>query len=265
MKQTFYKRANGSAKKALDELLGRYPDASHIEFNVKTATKETAPLARVKVGEKIFEATVHVGEFGEEEGGDEGEEPKSEPKPKKKEEGSDPDLDGDSDGDDDGDGDGPPSFGDDGDGLGAPKMKPEEQMVHLLTQILHALQGGGAPHGAPGPDLMGGPPPPKPPMGAPKPPGPGGPPGAGGPPPPVAPKAPMAGPAFSHYNPDQSEIVTIRRGATEVGNKALIAEAAEAFPTHKVAKIQRTGSARLNGKQYNLPENKIAVVTLVRK
>jgi hypothetical protein len=254
--RTFTKRANGvTRREALAELFARYPKAKLVDFEEQKTNQGL-----------VFEATLKSAEFGEDDGGEGGEpdaEPK--PKPKKKEEGDapDPDSDGDEDGDDDSDGDGPPLPGLDG---GLPKPKPEEQMLHVLEQILHTLQSqsGGGPGGHLGPEG-----PPLPDIGAPPkggqlpPPKPGGPgPGA---PPPVPPKAPMGGPAFSHYNSDSPEIVTIRRDATEVGNKAMIAEARKVFPTHKVARIQRTGKAVLNGKTYDLPKNKIAVIHLVKE
>lgn len=87
--------------------------------------------------------------------------------------------------------DGPPGL-EGGDDKPEGKGNTEDAILHTLTQILHALQGGGAPEGMGGPDALGppdggmaGPPPPKggPPM--------GGPPGAGGPPPGAKPKPPM--------------------------------------------------------------------------
>lgn len=88
--------------------------------------------------------------------------------------------------------DGPPSP-DDGGGEKKSESKgsTEDAILHTLTQILHALQGGGAPEGMGGLDALGppdggmaGPPSPKggPPGAGGPPPGKGGPPGMGGPP-----------------------------------------------------------------------------------
>lgn len=92
--------------------------------------------------------------------------------------------------------DGPPTPGDkpgEDKGPEAGKGNTEEQILHVLTQLLHAVQGGGTlngpgPDDALGPDPLagGGPPPPKGPAGPPGPPGAGGPPGA------KAPKGPPA-------------------------------------------------------------------------
>lgn len=73
------------------------------------------------------------------------------------------------------------------------------------------------------------------------------------------------GPAFSHYNPATPEITTVRKDANQKNNKALLDEAASVYPTHRVAKIQRTGKAKLNGNVYDLAKNNLAVVTLVKK
>ena len=64
---------------------------------------------------------------------------------------------------------------------------------------------------------------------------------------------------------DKAEAHILRVDASEIGNKALIAEVEAAAPGHKVARIQRTGSAVVNGETVNLPENNQAVITLVRK
>lgn len=108
---------------------------------------------------------------------------------------------------------GPPSSKD-GDGKPEGKGSVEEQILHTLQQLLHAVQGGGAPEGLGGPDALGpgdggigGPPPPKggPAGGPPAPlPGKGGPAGAKFPPRPMKPGdtppggTPVGAPAFSH-------------------------------------------------------------------
>lgn len=94
-------------------------------------------------------------------------------------------------------GEGPPSpEGEEGppkdDKGGKPESKgsTEDMILHTLTQILHALQGGGAPDVLGGPDALGPGGPPGGPGAPPK--APGGPPGAGGPP--MGGKGPMKGP-----------------------------------------------------------------------
>lgn len=95
---------------------------------------------------------------------------------------------------------------------------PEAEILHVLTEILHALKGGpvgpgmGGPDDmGPGPDAMGGPPPPH---GGPPPPPHGAPPG-GMPPgmPPGKPKPPMplpvGGPAFSKTSPLYARIAKV--------------------------------------------------------
>lgn len=149
------------------------------------------------------------------------------------------------DGGDEGPSDGPPGLDgppspDGGDGGEKPKGKggTEEAILHTLTQILHALQGGGAPEGMGGPDALGpdlgGPPGPPPPKG-----GPGGPPpGAGGPPggpmkgpPPMKPGmtppggTPVGAPAFSSVQangimPSQGTPVPTGAEAGPVGQQA---------------------------------------------
>lgn len=136
----------------------------------------------------------------ENDGGDENGATDSPAPPKNESDGGDSDSSGDSASSDgppsDGGSDGPPSL-EDGDKKPEGKGGVEEQILHTLQQLLHAVQGGGAPEGMGGPDALGpgdsgigGPPPPK---GGPDGGLPGGPPpGAGGPPPPGkgAPKAP---------------------------------------------------------------------------
>lgn len=99
-------------------------------------------------------------------------------------------------GDEGGEG-GPPDGGDKKpEGDKGKEPKGEDAMLHILTQILHALTGGGAPDVAGGPDAIGpggppgGPPPPHGAGPAGPPPPHGGPPGAGGPPPGGPPKGP---------------------------------------------------------------------------
>lgn len=146
-----------------------------------------------------------------EDGGDEGgtdDSPASEPK---KDEGPPSDEGGDE-GPPSLDGEGPPSPG--GDKKPEGKGSTEDAILHTLTQILHALQGGGAPEGMGGPDALGpdlggpaGPPPPHGGPPAPKGGPPGGPPGgAMKGPPPMKPGmtppggTPVGAPAFASVN-----------------------------------------------------------------
>ncbi len=248
---TFYRQANVAKPVAIDALFSRYPNADLASFETIRASAELAKTNGFEKGELVYAATIKVGEFPpkEEEGGGDTEAPSApddsapDDAPEEKDDGGEspdaPDFGGGSDG---------------GEGGEPKKMSTDEKMLHVLEQILHAVQGGGGPDdlGPGGPDdLAGGD---LPDIGAPPAGGPAGPPHKAPLPPPVAPKAPMGGPAFS----------SIRVKASEVGNKAIIAEAKEAYPNYKVAKIQRSGSAEIKGKRYNLPENDVALVTLVK-
>lgn len=106
------------------------------------------------------------------------------------------------------DGEGPPSP--EGDKKPEGKGSTEDAILHTLTQILHALQGGGAPEGMGGPDALGpglgGPAGPPPPHGGPPAPKGGPPGGAVKGPPPMKPGmtppggTPVGAPAFSSVN-----------------------------------------------------------------
>ena len=172
-----------------------------------------------------------------------------------------------------------PDFGASGDGEGGEKpkaLKGDDGIIHLLTEILHALKGGAGPGADPlgGPEA-GGPITDLPDLGAPDKgeglPAPGGPMGAGpgGPalPPPVKPKAPLGGPAFAKVNPSTKVVHAVRSDvAPGVKTAAIVAEAEANFPTHKVAKVQRRGSAIINeSKVDDLVAAGLAVVTLVKK
>lgn len=273
----FYRAADITAKDALAQITARYPKAELESFETIAANVSQARVARVKPGAKVYQVKL-AGDFEEssEESAppkEESSEPKSEPKdeapsedsgeekseskpPKPEGEGDSPDLDGEEGADDLMPGD------------EEVKLKPEEEMVHLLKAILHAL----AP--APGGDMLdagpdmgaGGPPPP--PHGAPAPPPHGAPPmGAGAPPgpphgaPPMAPKPPMPpkpampGAAFA----------AVRQDSNQIGTRALIAEATQAFPKHRVAKIQRKGTAGLNGRTVDLEKANLSVITFVER
>lgn len=95
-------------------------------------------------------------------------------------------------------GEAPPKSDDKGD---KPESKgsTEEMILHTLTQILHALQGGGAPDVAGGPDAL----------------GPGGPPG--GPPPPKAPAPPAGGPPVGKGAPGKMTPRPMKPGDTPPG------------------------------------------------
>lgn len=267
--QKFYRKATVSRADATASLFARFPNADLISFEQKTATADEAKAAGAKEGDAIFAATIRVAEFppSDDESASEGDSEESAPAPKKeKSESDDSESSDDSDSDDGGDpapefgaGDGPEG------GHEPKKLSPEEQTVHLLQQILDALKGGAGPVPPAGPDAGLD----LPDVGAPGQgdalPPPGGPAGDAPLPPPVKQKSPVGVGAFSHYDPKLAEITVVRAAASELGNRGMIAEAAEVYPTHAVAKIQRTGSATINGKTVNLAERNLAVVTLVSK
>lgn len=279
--RTLYRKANVSAAEATTSIFKRFPNVELVSFKKKEANAEEAKAARAKKGDLVYEATIRVAEFppegGDDSSSDEGSEPKEEKKDKapKEESGSDPDNDGDDDSSPEGDTDddfaGKDEDGDDPFGAEPKKLSPEEQILHVLTQILHALKGGGGPMGHGGPEMGGD----LPDIGAPGkgeelPPPPGGPhggpPGAGGPPlpPPVKEKAPIGAGAFAHVT-GRTEVTMVREDAGEISNKAIIAEAAEHAPAHRVSKIQRTGLAQIGDDLIDLAEAKLALVTLVSR
>jgi hypothetical protein len=274
---TFYRKANVSRADAAASLLARYPNADLVKFEAKKADADEALSAGVKVGEKVYAATIRMSEFppSKDDNGSSSEESSDDAPPSDDSESSD-----DSSSDDESSDSLAPDFGDGGsdDGLGEEKpLKGDDGIISLLQQILDVVKGGGS-LGAPddlGADPMGDPglsgdplgdPGAVPDIGAP---GQGeGLPAPGAPPlpPPVKPKSPVGVGAFAHYNAKQAEITVVRQNTTgQVGNKEIIAEARELYPTHTVAKIRRTGSAVVNGQNTNLPESKIAVVTLIAK
>lgn len=278
--RTLYRKANVSAAEATTSIFKRFPNVELVSFKKKEANAEEAKAARAKKGDLVYEATIRVAEFppegGDDSSSDEGSEPKEEKKDKapKEESGSDPDNDGDDDSSPEGDTDddfaGKDEDGDDPFGAEPKKLSPEEQILHVLTQILHALKGGGGPMGHGGPEMGGD----LPDIGAPGKGdldgGMGGPPGAGGPPgkaplpPPVKEKAPIGAGAFAHVT-GRSEVTMVREDAGEIGNKGIIAEAATYAPQHRVAKIQRTGIAQIGDDLIDLAEAGKALVTLVSK
>lgn len=275
--QTFYRAANVSSAEATTSLFRRFPKAELIGFEKKVANANEAKSAGVTEGELVYAATVRVAEFpSADDAGDDTSEPKSDKAPPAHNSDSDPDDDGDDDSSTKDDSDSDHDFsgkdkgegeGDGGEGAKPKKLSPDEQIVHLLTQILDALKGGGAPGdpmGDPGdldlPDVGA----PDQGEGLPPAPGMGGPPGKAPLPPPVKEKGPVGVGAFAHVA-GKAEISMVRADAGEVNNSAIITEASTYAPTHRVAKIQRTGYATLNGEEVYLPEARLAVVTLVAK
>ena len=261
---TFYRKANVPSADAITALTSRYPKAQLVSFETrKAASASEAASASVKIGEQIYVATVRVAEFPPVE--DSGEEKPEAPKPEGSDEG-----DSEKSESDDSEGDNPFAGGDeDGEGGDKPvKQDKEDILIHLLTEIVHALKGGaGGPEGPPGaggpgdldlPDVG------APPAGGPGLPPPGGPGGKPPLPPPIKEKSPVGVGAFASVA-SMSEAHLVRADANEIGNKALIKEVEEFAPGKRVARIQRTGSAKINGNVVNLPDANVAVVTLVRK
>lgn len=280
---TFYRKANVSSKEATDELLAAHPGHS-VSLEVELATNETARHARADIGDLIYVATLKQAEGPEPEfgGADDGPSEDSAPEAPEGESDSDIAAEAKEEGEsfehekkekEEGDSDDKPAEKSDSKPKepGESKMKPEEEMVHLLKQILDAVSGGAGlggpdkdplgppePHGA-GPDLPGHPKPVGPPPG-----GPGAGAGPGGPalPPPVD-KAPP-GAAFASVR-EASAFSVVREQANELGIRGIKAEAESMFPTHRVAKIKTTGFARIDGEEIYLPEARLAVIELTRR
>lgn len=265
---TIYRKANVSARKAVAEIYEAFPTSDIESFSTVKANALQAQQANTTVGEKIYAATLKVSEFppsDEDSSDDADSDPKPEP-PKDDKPSEDKEEDSSDDSADDalepsGDGEG----ADDGE-LHKPKeLSPDEKIIHLLSEILDAVKGGGPGDLAGGdlPDIGG------PDQGAPLPPPPHGGPGAGlgAPKPPLPPPAsPHMGPgAFSHYDPKAKQFSVIRRNAGEIGTRGLIAEAQVVYPTHRVAKVNRTGTAEIGGLNVNLAQSGVAVITLVAK
>lgn len=264
-----YRKADISTAEARKTIKRQYKGSKIASVEVVPADADAARSAHVKVGDLVYEAVVHVAEFppsggDSDDGGDD-----SAPAPEKSDGGDDSSDSDDSDdgGDSDSGGDNPFAPKDDGggDGGGDSGLKGDSGIIHLLTEILHTLVKGGA-----GADPLGGPDA-GPGLDGPVPPGPGGlgdvgAPPAGGPPlpPPVKDKSPIGGPAFASVA-GKTEFSVLCRDAQEIGNKAILATFAQELPTHRVSKIQRTGSAKVNGVELDLKANNFAVVTLTRK
>jgi len=276
--KTFYRSAGRLSFADATKSLQSQPGVEAIlALATKAADADEAKSAGVNVGDLVYAATVRLAEFPPSDGG--GEDKPKEESSEKAPPSDDAPSDTPDDSPDEG-GDKPNPFGgDEGDpDEGAePKLKGDDGIIHVLTELLHAVKslGGGAedPLADPGADPgLGGPPAPGadpnalPDIGAPEAGGGALPPPGGAPPlpPPVPQKSPLGG-SFAHYDSEVAQITVLRRDASELGNKAMIAEAAEIYPTHMVAKIQRTGSAKVNGLLVGLPESNAAVVTLVKK
>lgn len=274
--RTLYRKANVSSAEAIASLSKRFGAAALVDFEKKTATAEEAAAAKASEGELIYAATIRVAEFPPAEGGDEESSEAPEPKEEKKDEApaesEDKDPDGDGDDDSSAEGDTDHDFaGKEEHGAEPKKLSPDEQIIHILTQILDALHGGAKDPLGDGPDAGLGPDLPD--VGAPGhgdslppagPAGPGGPPGKAPLPPPVKEKSPIGVGAFASVA-GQNEVTMVREAANEVNNKQILDEVAEYAKTHTVARIQRTGLAQIGEDLIDLAEAKLALVTLVSR
>lgn len=272
--QTIYRKANVSPKQAIAELESAFPGSEVTEFEAHPATVQEARVAKTTPGNKIFVATLRLADDSESP-----EPPESDSGPSEEKEPAPPKAEGPEDAVDDAPPEGPPAESKPSagphDGPAGPeehKMKPEEEMVHLLKQILDAVSGGDKLGPEPGMDDLGPGGPPPPPHGAPHGPGPGGPPpGPGGPMghggPPLPPPVEKSGPgvAFAHYDAKAPSFTVIRRQANELGLRGLKAEVEQVYPTHRVAKISTAGLAVVDDLQVDLAANNIAVITLTAK
>lgn len=256
--QTFYRKANVSSAEAIASLKRNFPKSEIVDFDNRIAADTgEAAAANAKVGDKIYVATIRMAEFPPKD--DEGESEESEPEA----------IDESPEGDDEADSpEAPPAFGgeDSSEEEEKPdKLSPEEETVHLLRQILDAIKGGGD-LGGPEEDLA------LPDIGGPEA-GPGGelpPPGMGGGkpplPPPIKEKSPVGGPSFSSFNAKAGTVILVREDVdSTVTTSSIKQEAEEFWPTHRVAKIRRNGQEVIKGQTLNLPERKLAVVTLVKR
>lgn len=215
--QEFYRKATVPRDVAIRQFFAKNPNADLVGFELR--------------GEQ-YVATVRVAEFppkSDEDTGEETEVP-SEDAPESEPEDS---------GEESAPAEGPPS--DDGgpEGVEPKKLSPEEETVHLLQQILDALQGGGGL--GPAPDLGAGGPEDLvlPDVGAP-PAGGGLPaPGKAPLPPPVKPKSPMGVGAFAHIVAAHKSFTFERREASTVNNATLVNEAVKLAPGFRVSKIDR--------------------------
>lgn len=277
--QTLYKKATTTVPKALAALSESFPKAEIVDIDIKAANAQEARWAKVTVGERIFVATVKHAEFPAGDGPDEDSAPgDSAPDEEPKEEKSEPKTDDSEDSGKEkksepkGDGEGAD------DAFGGPEGEPKKpNKDDLLLEVLQALLaklGGpgddlGGPDADPGAVEVGAPGAGEPglPPHAMKPHPSGGPAGHGAPLPPPVPK-PAAGPggaAFAHYDPRTASFAVMRKDAGEIGNRGLILETESVYPTHRVAKITRTGLAEVNGELLDVAEAGIALITLTKK
>ncbi len=235
--KTLYRKATVSSADAFSQLSKRREVAEVISFETKTASAAEARLANANVGDDVFVATVRLAEFPpKDEGSDESEAP--EPKEEAPEAPDESDSeDSPEDPIDDGAGeDGAPDFGDK-----AKKPPVEEQILHTLQAILHALEGGAGPDDGLGDPGLGGD---LPDVGAP-------PAGGGLPPskdsaplpPPVPQKSPMGGGAFASKIAGREDFIATRKDSSHVGTRTLIAEAHANFPGFRVSKVDRRSKA----------------------
>jgi hypothetical protein len=270
--KTFYRRADISKADAAAQLLAREPGAKLVgEIRTERATRDTARTAGVRPGERVYAADLRLAGDG--------------PPFEKKDADSDGEdeavvdltSDSDSGSDDSGDSDSGEKEGtspseSDSEGEEPKELTGEDKIIDLLTQLVDAVNGGASlgpddpmadpmaddPAGlGPDPALDAAGPPAGPELGI------GAPAQGETLPPPVPPKH---GPAAFAAVASAKRAVLVRRDVTSaVKTSDLVREAQAEWPTHKVARVERTGIGEIKGVKVDLPAHKIALVTLERK
>ena len=268
---TFFRPADVSKAKAIEDLLKRHPGATVVgDVRTKRASAAEARFASVRPGERIYEATIKISE----ELDLTADEPEAEGNPFA-DKGESEDKGGDSeekdDSKDEGGDSGEPSSEsgpvDEGLGDDLPELSDADKIVNAIQALTDAITGGGSipgldDAGPPGPEAGGPPPGPDagilPDIGAPS---------QGEPlPPPVPEKGPPAFASVTQRIAASGEAVLVRHDVDgTVDTKDLIREAQAEFPTHRVARIRRNGIVDIKGVPVDLPAHKIALVSLARK